>query len=137
MKKAMRSIAPILSMRLFEPTLSIPFSYMTEHPSDLIEVYSLLSSSPFSKTFLSASLKKAVGMNSKKAKLFSSLRMIRLKSGSLICHICMKMRNWRRFMRFHRYFKPIARNRFSIKRPTETPDIKFDVLPQICSNFLT
>ena len=48
-------------------------------------------------------------MNSRRARLLSSPRTTFVVCGSEINHIYMKIRNWSKFIMFHRYFKPIAR----------------------------
>ena len=45
-------------------------------------------------------------MNSSKASFLSSARKTYAKWGSLKSHICMKIRNWIRYIIFQRYFNP-------------------------------
>ena len=49
--------------------------------------------------------------------------MMRVVGGKLITHICMKIRNWSRFMMFHRYLSPIAKKICKIIRPIVAPAI--------------
>lgn len=95
------SIAPILSIRLLEPTRSMPLASLTELPlsesasagqessSSSRQSALLLIPKKLFKTFVNVS----VGINSSRASVLSSLRIIRVVAGTEMSHICMKMRN--------------------------------------------
>ena len=54
--------------------------------------------------------------------------------GSEINHIYMKIRNWSKFIMFHRYFRPIARKIWSASRQTESTLIDEATLSPSFSN---
>ena len=118
-KKPMRSIAPILSARLVDPTLLTSVSSFGKHYDSCSSVICSSSFSFRPKAFLKKSKNCFVGRNSSKARLLSSCKTIWVTYGNVIFHICIKMRNWSKLIKFHRYFRPIERKIYRTRIPIE------------------
>ena len=132
---AISSIAPMFSIRSLEPTrpMSVSSSPMLFSPSvlrllksqALIWQASSSTSSLFKpKRLLKADLKNSVGMNSPRAKTLSYFKTTLVVAGSMINQVCIKMRNWSKFIIFHRYLRPIARNNCKTMMTIEKVDIE-------------
>lgn len=132
---AIRSIAPMLSIKSFEPTLSMPLYSVLLDPLDSsscttsVHVWSSSSwhyssdSEPV-KTDLTILLNYFCGMNSSRARFRRALKMMRVEGGNEISHIYIKMRNCKRFIMFHRYLSPMARKIWRMSIPRERPAIE-------------
>ena len=103
MKIPIRRNIPILSMRLFEPTRSMPSSCSPTLSSTCLKS-PLSFSSPISSFNISQI--SSFGMKSIKASDFSSFRKVRVMGGNEIFQIRIQIKNWSRFMMFQRYLRP-------------------------------